>query len=58
VRQEDQEFKASLGYIAGTCLKKKKKAGVQWLISVIPPSFLENGIPGNHRSGQPRGKHY
>jgi hypothetical protein len=26
VRQEDQEFKASLGYIAGTCLKKKKKS--------------------------------
>jgi hypothetical protein len=35
LRQEDQEFEASMGYIARHCLKKKKKkAGHWWLILV------------------------
>jgi hypothetical protein len=34
-RQEDLEFKASLGYKVRTCLKKQKVAGHWWLMPVI-----------------------
>jgi hypothetical protein len=37
LRQKDQEFKASSGYIARPCLNlnNKKKAGHRWLTPVI-----------------------
>jgi hypothetical protein len=35
LRQEDLEFKAGLGCIVRSCVKKKKKGRCQWLISEI-----------------------
>jgi hypothetical protein len=41
LRQEDFEFKNSLGYIARHCLKRKKKkrVGLQWLTPIIPATW-------------------
>jgi hypothetical protein len=50
LRQEDCEFKASLGYIVRPCLKKKNpekkfRSVISWPCSHTPSFFLKLGLP-------------